>query len=63
MAEILAEATGRPSDQVDDLLGAFMAGRPATGDRPLSEAEYTELRGALMGELPGIRRWAVEGPK
>jgi hypothetical protein len=63
MKEVLAEAAGRPIEQVDELLDKFLAARPAPGDRDLSEVEYQAIRASLRGDLPGIRRWLAEGAK
>jgi hypothetical protein len=61
--QILSEASGRPPDQVQDMLDNFLrfTGASHRFDQELSDAQAEELLIQLRRELPGIRRWLAQG--
>lgn len=59
---ILSEASGRPLDEVDDLLEIFTRRQPLPGlDVELADQDAEQLLTDLRKELPGIYNWLVQG--
>ncbi|MBE0596632.1 MAG: hypothetical protein IH614_05125 [Desulfuromonadales bacterium] len=61
--EILAEASGRPLDQVGDLFTAMLEANLISHnglDEKFTESQARQMLDEFRGELPGIRRWLME---
>jgi hypothetical protein len=62
LAQIIAEASGQPVDQVQGLLANFQAVKPGSiQDAAMSEDEYQGMLAQFRKELPGIRAWLARG--
>ncbi|MBU1233300.1 MAG: hypothetical protein KKD01_01240 [Proteobacteria bacterium] len=60
---ILSEASGKPVDEVRSISDAIFSQIPSKTkiDDELSDDAATALLSSLRSELPGVRRWLVEG--
>ena len=61
--QILSEASGRPLDEVKDLVDKLVRSMGSRHhlDEEISDDEAQAQLTQLRRELPGIRRWLVQG--
>ncbi len=62
-AQIISEASGKPLDEVKQMSDVIlkMAGSSGKMHEEVPEEKTQNLLTKLRGELPGVRRWLVEG--
>jgi len=60
--QTLSEVSGRPKNELEDMLTAFRHANPGGGwDQEVSESESQKLIAAFREEAPGILAWLVQG--
>lgn len=62
-AQIISEASGRPLEEIKLMSDVIfkMAGSPKKIYEEVTDDKAQELLTKLRGELPGVRRWLIEG--
>jgi hypothetical protein len=58
---MLSLASGKPPESFGWLVQQVRQKKRHPANQPMTDAEYDETKAQLVGELPGIRNWLLDG--